>query len=217
MSGKRWEAILFDLDGTLIDTNDLILRSFEHVFETAGIKQWSREDMIPLMGMPLWEQMRRFTGREDVHDLVRIYRKFNLYNHDRYVKPFPDLQEVIMSLHQAGYRLGVVTSKMRYTSELGLSLYKVLHHFESMVTIEDVRNPKPHPEPMRVAMKNMNLMPSQLLMVGDSSADLASARAAGISTVAVEWSLKTKDELEKYQPTFWVKTLKDLEVLCGIK
>jgi pyrophosphatase PpaX len=214
---NKWEAVLFDLDGTLIDTNELIMCSFEHVFETAGIPPWTREQMIPYMGLPLWEQLRRFSGREDVHDLVKIYRKFNLYHHDRFVRAFPGLKETLFALHQAGVRLGVVTSKMRYTSELGLSLFGVLHMFESFVTIEDVRFPKPHPEPVRLALRQMGLMPVQALMVGDSPADLMSANAAGVDVAAVGWSLKTREELNKHRPTFWLETLQELVEQCRIE
>lgn len=214
MTGTKWKAILFDLDGTLIDTNELIMRSFEHVFETSGIPAWSREQMIPHMGLPLWEQLRRFSGREDVHDLVKIYRKFNLYHHDRYVKAYEGLGETLEGLKADGYRLGVVTSKMRYTSELGLSKYGVLHLFEMMVTIEDVRFAKPHPEPIRLALRQMGLHPADALMIGDSPADLMSANAAGVDVAAVGWTLKTRDELDKHRPIFWIESLKELRERC---
>ena len=213
---RRFDAVLFDLDGTLMDTNELILQSFEHVFAVTGMNKWSRDEIIPYMGMPLWDQLRRFSGREEVDDLVVIYREYNLAHHDELIRPFPGMVELIRNLRRAGIRLGVVTTKSKHTAELGLRLYDVLDAFEVVVAIEDVTHAKPHAEPAEKALSVLQVPKNRVVMVGDSPADLGCANQAGISSVAVKWSLKTEEELSRYNPTFWIESLQELEELCGI-
>jgi pyrophosphatase PpaX len=212
----RWDAVLFDLDGTLMDTNELIMQSFEHVFRVTGYPAWTREEMIPYMGTPLWDQLRVYTGQQEVDDLVEIYREYNLRHHDELIAPFPGMVELIRKLRAAGVRLGIVTTKSKVTAGLGLRMYEVFDDFEVLVAIEDVAHAKPHPEPIEKALQVIQVPKDRVVMVGDSPADLDCARNAGIASVAVKWSLKSEEELSRHDPTFWIETLQELEKLCGI-
>jgi len=101
----KYETILFDLDGTILDTNELIIRSYLHALKGYVAEDFSREHIIPHMGTPLTEQLQRFSGLEDVEALAQKYREINLELHDEYVKAFDGVNEVLKNLHEAGFKL----------------------------------------------------------------------------------------------------------------
>ncbi|CAM3703098.1 pyrophosphatase PpaX [Marinicrinis lubricantis] len=207
------ETVLFDLDGTILDTNELIIESFIHVMEGKMDPPLTRERLIHQMGKPLAMQMRYFSGRgeqEPVDDLIREYRAYNLRRHDELVRPFPYVKEVLQSLKDSGIRLGVVTSKIRLTSDKGLTLCGIKDYMETIVTIEDVQHAKPHPEPVLEALKRMNAKPETALMVGDSPFDIESAHQAGVQAVGVAWSLKGAEVLSKYNPEYVIDDMREL-------
>lgn len=205
------ETILFDLDGTILDTNELIIESFLHVFPDK--EDVTRELIIENFGKPLVTQLRRYAGRgeaEEADDLVKAYRTYNSNRHDELVTAFPHAKEVMGELRKAGLRIGVVTSKIRMTSERGLKLCGLEEYVEAMVTVEDVAKPKPDAEPVEAAMRLLGAKPETTLMVGDSPYDIGSATAAGARSCAVAWSLKGLDVLEPYGPTYVIHDLREL-------
>jgi pyrophosphatase PpaX len=210
------KTILFDLDGTIIDTNELTIRSFLHTFGDFEGEPITREHIVPNMGRPLVEQMRFFSGRELVQDLVSKYREFNLAKHDEFVKEFPHVGEVLASLHAAGIKMGVVTSKMRLTSEMGLALCGIASYFDVLVTVDDVANPKPDAEGIYKAMEALGADKATTLMVGDSHYDIEAAHNAGIGSAAVAWSLKGIPYLESYRPSHIIRDMRELLKLAGV-
>ncbi len=206
------ETILFDLDGTIIDTNELIIQSFLHVF-----KDSSRDEIIPHMGKTLGEQLQILSGQEEVEDLVKAYRAYNVENHDALIGDFPYVKEVIEALHDAGIKMGIVTTKMRKTSLRGLDRLGITDYMDAIVTIDDVEHAKPHPEPVLKAMSIMGANPAATMMVGDSAADIQAANSAGVISTAVAWSLKGVDVLKAYEPKHIIYDMRDLLPLAGIK
>ncbi len=210
-------AILFDLDGTILDTNELIIRSFMHALRGIVPPGFGREQIIPAMGQPLAVQMRLFSGRDDVSDLIRVYREYNLTHHDEMVELFPGVAETVASLKAGGVRLGVVTTKMRETTERALNMFGLLGQMDVIVTIDDVTHPKPHPEPVRKAMEALGADPARTLMVGDSPVDMESALRAGAVPVGVAWSLKGEKVLREAGAVHMLHRMEDLLALCGIE
>ncbi|MBD3922667.1 pyrophosphatase PpaX [Paenibacillus sp. PR3] len=187
--------MLFDLDGTVLDTNELIIQSFIHALDGIVEPGFGAEHIIPSMGLPLVDQLRLFSGREEVEDLQDKYREFNLRVHDEYVQAFPNVNEVLKTLHEHGIQLGVVTTKMRLTTERGLNFVGIREYMSSIVSIDDVKHAKPHPEPVLRAMEELGADPATTIMVGDSAVDMESAAAAGVIPVGVAWSLKGEQKL----------------------
>ena len=200
------DTILFDLDGTIVDTNELIIASFMHVMNHS----LTREEIIPHMGTTLEQQLRTFSGEEDVAPLVKAYREYNWQHHDEMVAPFPEVNEVLARLHAEGIKLGVVTTKIRATTTRVLGLFQLDQYMQTIVTLDDVEHPKPDAEPIRKALEALGSSPERTLMVGDSPADLKSATAAGVQSAAVAWSLKGEQELSKYNPTHVIHRMSDL-------
>ncbi|TVY10318.1 pyrophosphatase PpaX [Paenibacillus cremeus] len=210
------QTVLFDLDGTILDTNELIIQSFIHTFEGVTPEPVTREHIIPNMGRPLVEQMVYFSGRQQVDDLVQKYRKFNVDKHDELVREFPYVRETLAQLHAAGVKLGVVTSKIRMTTEMGLKLTGMYEFFGTIVTVEDVQHAKPAPEGIHKALRELGGSTESALMVGDSHYDIDAAKNAGIPSAAVAWSLKGVDYLKQYQPTHIITDIRELLPIIGV-
>ncbi|TDF97013.1 pyrophosphatase PpaX [Paenibacillus piri] len=210
------QTVLFDLDGTIVDTNELIIQSFLHTFEGITPEPITREHIIPNMGRSLVDQMKFFSGREEVEDLVQKYRAYNLDKHDELVTEFPGVKETLAKLHTAGIKLGVVTSKVRITTEMGLRLCGLYDYFGTIITVQDVNNPKPDPEGIRKALQLLGSDIEGAMMVGDSHYDIEAAHNAGIPCAAVAWSLKGMEYLNSYNPTYIINDIRELLPIVGV-
>ncbi len=204
------DTLLFDLDGTIIDTNDLIITSFMHVLEKHQLTPLTREEIIPKMGATLEQQLQHFSGMGDITTLMTSYRSYNDDHHDAMVKLFPHVEEVVSQLHAKGIRLGVVTTKNKPGTIRVLELFGLSKYMGAVITLNDVDHPKPHPEPVLKAVQMLGADPSRTLMVGDSPMDIQSAKAAGVQSAGVAWSLKGEKALLEYQPDFMLQDMNDL-------
>ncbi|CAM4472113.1 pyrophosphatase PpaX [Paenibacillus tarimensis] len=213
----RINTVLFDLDGTILDTNELIIQSFMHALKDIVPAGFSREHMIPSMGMPLAYQMQKFSGLEDVSHLIAAYREINLRLHDDLVTAFPYVNEVMERLHRSGFKQGVVTTKMRLTTDRGLAFVGLRDYVQSVITVDDVEHPKPHPEPVLKAIKELNADPAATLMVGDSVVDIQAANEAGAISVGVAWSLKGAEVLRDAGAKHIIQDMRDLYDIVGLE
>lgn len=214
---KKITTVLFDLDGTIIDTNELIIESFLHALKGYVPEGFNREHIIPSMGQPLAVQMQQFSGLEDVTALTQTYREYNLLRHDEMVTLFSGVAEVVGRLHEAGIRLGIVTTKMRQSTIRALELLGIYSYMETIVTLDDVEHAKPHPEPVAKAIEALSANPSETIMVGDSSVDMKSAIAAGAIPIGVAWSLKGANHLHEAGAAHVIHEMHELLPLCGIE
>lgn len=181
-------TVLFDLDGTLIDSVDLIIDSYQHTYRTHGLPVASREAIIEGIGTPLWTVFGELTDdRAEIDRWVVTYREFNLGHHDQRVRAFPGVVEMVRTIGAAGRRLGIVTSKNNAGARRGLALIGIAEQVEVVIGSDDVTNPKPHPEPVERALAELRAEAVDAVFIGDSHHDVASGRAAGVRTVAVSW------------------------------
>jgi len=215
-ASRKIEAVLFDLDGTIIDTNELIIESFLHALKGIVPESFGRTHIIPSMGEPLTKQLQQFSGRQDVEELTRLYREYNHMRHDEMVSLFPGVAEAILALHQAGIKIGIVTTKMRASSIRALELLGVYKYVDTLVGLDDVEHAKPHPEPVAKAIAALQVDAAATFMVGDSSVDMQSAVAAGAVPIGVAWSLKGTDLLSEYGAEHILHDMNELLTLCGI-
>lgn len=210
-----YKAILFDLDGTLIDTTELILYCFNHAWQTTCGRTHLPEVYVAAMGVPLKDAMRRLLEITDgmqpqqigevrtaglVESLVQEYRSFNAANHDRLARPFPAMERVLAGLRDRGYALGVVTSKSRQFAERGLRLCGLWEFMTVFISMDDRSRHKPHPEPLLLALEKLQVAPQHAVYVGDSRYDMQAGRAAGLRTVAALWGPVPRSELELENP-----------------
>ncbi|MCR2803928.1 pyrophosphatase PpaX [Paenibacillus soyae] len=207
---KQVRTMLFDLDGTILDTNELIIRSFLEALKDCAPEGFCRDNIIPSMGQPLEQQLRLFSGLDDVTHLVAAYREVNLRLHDELVTAFAYVNEVLEKLHAQGVQIGVVTTKMRLTTEKGLKFVGIFDYVDAIVTIDDVVHAKPHPEPVQKALALLGADPASTIMVGDSTVDMQSAVAAGVTAVGVAWSLKGAQVLRDAGADYVIDDMREL-------
>jgi pyrophosphatase PpaX len=209
-------TLLFDLDGTLVDTNELIIQSFLHTLGHYYPGRYKREDLLPFMGPSLVETFSSMDP-EKTEEMAQMYIDFNVENHDRYVTEFEGVYDTVKKLKEVGFKLGVVTTKRAETVALGLKFTKLESFFETIVTLDDVTKTKPDPEPVNKALELLESRPEEAMMVGDNSHDILAGRNAGTKTVGVAWSLKGKDFLQSYEPDYILDTMDDLLQILGVK
>lgn len=221
----RVEAILFDLDGTLIDTTNLILQCFEHTWQKVCGLSHRRETLIETFGIPLREAMVRLLAKRPnpsepqnglsseadlLESLVQEYRYFNSANHDLLALPFEGVCQTLSELRQRGYRIGVVTSKGRELALRGLKLCALDSLIDTAVFLEDTDRHKPDPTPILTATERLGLSPLSAAYIGDSRYDIIAGRAAGVRTVAALWGPYPRIELEKERPDHLLESVVDL-------
>ncbi|MBD1223235.1 pyrophosphatase PpaX [Virgibacillus halodenitrificans] len=208
------DTILFDLDGTLIDTNELITASFEHTFKKHNLS-FTKEEIMGFNGPPLLDTFHNIDPeRADV--LVKTYREHNLAEHDRYVKAFPYAVETIQKLKNSGKKVGIVSTKMAKSVHMGLTLTGLQPLFNTIITYDDVQHAKPHPEPVIKAMKELDADGASTLMVGDNYHDIVAGKNAGVQTAGVSWAHKGRDSLLAYKPTYMLEDMRDLLKITGV-
>ncbi|TRZ36984.1 pyrophosphatase PpaX [Niallia circulans] len=215
MNGKI-NTLLFDLDGTLIDTNELIISSFLHTLEFYYPGKYQREDVIPFMGPTLMETF----GGIDVHkaeEMVAKYRAFNIANHDNIVTIFEGVYDTIKALKENGYKIGIVTTKLSDVVNMGLRLTKLDEFFDVIVALDHVKNAKPDPEPVLMALEKLGSSPEEAIMVGDNSHDILAGKNAGTKTAGVAWTLKGRDFLASLEPDYLLNNMSDLLAILDVE
>lgn len=201
-------TILFDLDGTLIDTNQLIMASFRHTFNYFKL-DYTDEQIMEFNGPPLVDTFMKIDPLR-ANEMVETYRIHNHLEHDNYVKAFPKVMETLEVLKDKEIKLGIVSTKMAKGVNMGLTLTGITNFFDSIITFDDVANPKPHPEPVIKAIQELDADVHSTLMVGDNSHDIVAGQKAGVQTAAVAWSQKGRERLLTYKPTFMLENMTDL-------
>ena len=206
-------TIVFDLDGTLIDSLGLILASYRHTMETHLGRRLPDDLWVRGMGTPLAVQMRGFTTDEaEAEAMVRTYQEHNLANHDRLVRPYPGVRDAVHAMRVAGLVLAIATSKRAVATRMGLRHCGLPGHwFAGIVTADDVARPKPDPEPVLRALELAGESdPGRAVYVGDSVHDMRAGRAAGVTTVAVLWGPNSRSTLAETEPDLWAEQPEDL-------
>jgi len=182
----RYPTVLFDLDGTLIDSGEIILSSFRHATQTVLEREIPDEVLAAAVGgSNIHEQMRAF-DEERADELVRVYREHNAPLHDGLVA-FEGIERVLHRLRAEGRQLGIVTAKRRKTVDLAFGILPLERYFDAVVTSEQTEYHKPHPEPVFTALERLGTQPEEAAFVGDSPFDMGAGKAAGVFTVAVSW------------------------------
>ena len=201
-------AALFDFDGTLVDTTDLIYQSMRHATGEVLGREISRDVLMANVGQPLPRQMELLSA-EHAEALLDSYRLHNEENHDALIKEFPGVEESLARLKAAGVRVGVVTSKRRFSVDMALKNFPGLGDVvDQWVTMEDTTEHKPRPEPLLKGLELLGNVPrEQAAYVGDSPFDVAAAKAAGVESVAVSWGAFSEDALRAAEPDHLVPDL----------
>lgn len=205
------KAVLFDLDGTLLDTRDMILNSFRYAYaKVLGRDALPPDDqLLSMIGIPLAEQMQQIEPDKS-DELVAAYRENNQKVHETMLRGFAGTVEMLEQLHQMKLRTAVITSKRHDPAVHGLKLEGLDGYFEFLIGADDTKEHKPKPGPLLLAAERMGLFPSECAYVGDSPYDMQAARAAGMYAVGVLWGMFTADTLLTAGAEILVEEVADL-------
>jgi len=198
-------VVLFDLDGTLIDSVELIVSSFRHTMRVHAKEELTAAEYRRTLGTPLRTQFASSARDEaELDAMIATYREFNLTHHDEYVEAYPGVVGAVEALHAAGCRMGIVTSKVRDTAQRGLEVAGFPDVFELVIGADDCEQHKPHPEPVQRALERMDVPANGSVYVGDSPFDMQSGRAAGVLTAAILWGPFEREALHHTEPNLWL-------------
>lgn len=196
------KAVLFDFDGTLADTNPLIIRTFDETFAALlPERTMTMKEIYDCIG-PTLEQTGEKYFPDNPAVFVEHYRKLNDKYHDDMIEIYPGVVQMLTELQKKGLKLAIVSSKRRDFVIRGLIQTKILEFFDYIVAGDDVQNPKPHTEPFEMVFNHYGVTASECLMVGDNSHDIDGAKNAGIKSIAVGWAFKGKPYLIALNPDY---------------
>jgi pyrophosphatase PpaX len=206
----RFPIVLFDLDGTVIDSGAIILASMRHTaLEVLGL-ELPDEQLMASVGGPGLEAQMRALSPERVEELVAVYRAHNEPLHDELVG-FVGMDDVLVRLKDEGRRLGIVTAKRRATVELAFARIPLEHLFETVVGGDETERHKPDPAPLLLALERLDAAPSDAAYVGDAPFDIKAAKAAGLYSVGVTWGgIHARELLEAEEPDALVDAPEEL-------
>jgi len=202
-------AVLFDLDGTLIDSTDAIVDSYNHTFDHIGEARPARQIIIDTIGHPLRKQFGMMTSH-DVEECIRVYRAHYTEHSRAKTALLPGAAGTLEMFHTRGLRQGFATSKKREAAEMLLDHLGVLHYMETRIGPGEVAEPKPHPEALEKAMAALNVSPSETVFVGDMHFDILAGQAAGVTTYGVATGYASRESLEALQPDGVFDTLAEV-------
>jgi pyrophosphatase PpaX len=209
------EAVLFDLDGTLIDTIALILASMRHATTTVLGREYSDDELLCGVGTPLVYQMRELSATH-ADELMSAYREHNWEHHDALIEEYPGVDAMLEGVAARHIPMGIVTSKSRPVAERGLELLGLGDHFEVVVCAEDTERHKPEPDPLIHAATAIGADRATCIYVGDSPFDMRAAKAAGVVPVAAMWGAFPAEAVLEPQPTFAISHPDELvELMSG--
>lgn len=203
------KAIIFDLDGTLLNTDLLIKKTFIHTFKKYKPDYTlSEEELLSFLGPSLKNTFSKYVEPELVPELIEYYREYNHQHHEDYVTIYPGVKEMLETLKTAGYPLAVVTTKVNEAAYIGLNMFDITKYFDVVIGEKDVKQGKPDPEGILLALAKMNCEDGYY--VGDNITDIQAGKNAGIKTVGVKWSPKGYDLLEKENPDLLIDNFEQL-------
>jgi pyrophosphatase PpaX len=182
----RYSTVLFDLDGTVIDTGAIILASMRYTAETVVGGEYTDAQLLAAVGGPGLEAQMEALDPTRVDELVRVYRAHNEPLHDT-IEICAGMDVVLDELNERGHRLGIVTAKRRFTADLAFARIPIEHLFEVVVGGDETTEHKPHPAPLLLALERLGADPSEAVYVGDSPFDMQAAKAAGLYAIGVSW------------------------------
>ncbi len=198
----RYEAVIFDLDGTLADTFPTVLRIFNQVMHNRTGRAWTFEELLPYFGPPENVIFQRlFPAAEDHQPIIEEYYRLSRADGDQ-IKPFAGIHELVAKLRQSGVKLGVYSGASTEAARIRVGHAGLLDYFDDVIGGDQVAQYKPHPEGLQKLMQRFGVTPEQTVYVGDMTVDIQAGRDAGTATVAVTWGAGTRAALAAVEPDF---------------
>lgn len=205
------KAVLFDLDGTLLNTNELIYKSFVYTFKEGLNMTPSKDEITSFYGQPLEYTFKNYIdNKSEIDRLIKIYREYNEEIHDNMCYAFDEVEELLIELKKKGIKVGIVTSKRESLAKRGMKIAGILKYMDIVVTPECTKKHKPHKEPALYATEKLNINPKETIMVGDSNFDLICGRDTGCKTCGVTYTEMDIEKLKEVNPDYFITSPKEI-------
>ncbi len=207
---RKIDTVLFDLDGTLIDSNELIVKCFELTFRKyMPERNFSNEELVEMVGPPLKETFA-IVSKDPVviQEMIEYYRDYYISHEFDYISIYPEVLSTLKNLYDRGFNLGVVTTKFSRSAMPSIKHYGMDKYFNTYCFLDDIREHKPHPEPVFYALKQLKSY-NKVVFVGDNTSDILAGRNASVLTCGVNWSIK-RELIKNLNPDFWINDFSDL-------
>jgi len=192
------DTVLYDFDGTIMDTNDVIIGSWQHVYKTLRGEEGDLTYILSTFGEPLEYSMETSFPEVSKEESVKIYRDWQKEHFLDMIHLFPGVEEMLAEVKARGYRTGIATSRLSESLHRALSHFDLYKYFDAIVAVEDIEEAKPAPDTIYKVLDKLNARSENAIMMGDSRLDILCARNAGVPSVLVGWSAtlagKTKED-----------------------
>lgn len=211
---KQKPAVIFDLDGTLVDTKELIYKSFIHTFEKykPGY-HLSEEELKSFLGPSLKNSFLRYFDESQIDEIIAYYREFNHAHHDEYIREVPNVEQTLKYLKENGYPLAVMSNKLSDIVRMGLQCFKLEDYFEVILGGEEISESKPSPQGILEACEKLHVPHDNVIYVGDSPTDIQACKNMAAFSVAFVLEESRKEEMEKEKPCALIQDMKELITL----
>lgn len=202
------KAVLFDIDGTVLDSRDFMFDAVKYALAQVGSPYPAEKDLKKVMGKPLVEFYQSLLSGIDPLELSKFHKQFQKQN-EYLIKPFPKTHKTLKALNDLGFSMAAVSNRMRESLVYSLKLTKTMDFFDTIVAAEDVVNPKPHKDHLLTALKSLQVKPEQAFMVGDSDIDILAGKNAKVKTVGVTYGWLGSG-IKKHNPDFLIDEIDQL-------
>jgi pyrophosphatase PpaX len=207
---KKINTVLFDLDGTLVDSNELIIESFRQTLKKFNPQTlFSRQEIIDMIGPPLLETFQVInTNPKIIQEMIAFYRYFYKKHEFEYISLYDNVIEMLEILKNKGFNLGIVTTKFKESAMPSISHFKLDKYISNFAFLDTVDEHKPSPKPIYYVLKMFKNV-EEAIMVGDNVSDILAGKNANILTCGIEWSL-AKEKIKALNPDYWIENYMDL-------
>ena len=210
-------TVMFDFDGTLMNTNPLIIKCFQHTYRTLTGENISSKEIEKYFGEPLGVSMAWRFGEDKREEAMDIYRSFHAGRFGQLIDLFPGMGEAVKTLKKAGFQTALVTSRLKETAMEGVERFGLTSWFDCITTVDKLTRHKPDPEAIEVTLAELKAKPEEAVMIGDSRYDILCAKNAGCKSILVDWSVTGPEERAELNPDFVARDAKHLlEIIKGM-
>ena len=210
------KAIIFDIDGTITDTNPLFLRSISQTFREFTGNNKPESFFIFTLGIPSPETLKALSIPPEKGKAFVVRWQKLIQEGMREVRLFPGIREIIEELHQEGIKMALVTSKIRSEMSYQFDQFMINHFFETIICAEDSPRPKPYPDPLLLALERLEVKNNESIFVGDSIYDIQAAKGASIPFALASWGALELEKVLEFCPDFVLEEPEDIgEIVRG--
>ncbi|NWF88564.1 MAG: HAD family hydrolase [Ignavibacteriaceae bacterium] len=206
----KFKGIIFDIDGTLTSTNELIFASFNHITEKYIGRKYSSDEIIGLFGPTEDQILKEMCGSK--YDQARK-EYYDYYSHNHHMADlYPGIKQILTYLKENKILLSIYTGKGRKAALITLEKLEIQNYFDLIITGDDVKIHKPSAEGIDIFINKFNLDKDEVLMIGDSPADVKAAKAAGVKIASVLWDSYAKEKVLQLKSDFHFHSVEELRI-----